>query len=131
MRNNKKEYFSNQNNNNNNNHIYKKIEKGESTNKNNIAKMKLENLNSPINNLFLYIFLVLSICLTTTLYLYYRFNSNVTDELLLISDVHKLKAFVKSAQFIEENQINIYSKNKLNKELENHIYPNTSKFFLF
>ena len=112
---NKKENFSNQN----SNQIYKKIEKGEQTNKNFLARKKLESLNSPINNLFLYIFLVLAICLTTTLYLFYRFNSNNTDELYYQSDVHRLKAYIKPARFIEEkdknlNKIESNSLSKLN-----------------
>jgi len=122
MRNNKKEKFSYQENNNN----YKKIEKGEQTNNNNLTKKKLENLNSPLNNLFLYIFLVLTICLTTTLYLLYRFNSGVTDELLYVSDVHKLKAYIKSAQFIDEKDIN----NNFNSNLQQEVYKNSS-IFLF
>jgi len=115
----KKENFSNQN----NDQIYKKLEKGEQINKNNLAKKKLDNLNSPINNFFLYIFLVLVICLTTTLYLFYRFNSNNTDELYYVSDVHKLKAYVKSAQFIEEKDSKT---NSIDSKLKKNLYANTS-----
>jgi hypothetical protein len=121
---NKKENFSNQN----NNQIYKKLEKGEQTNKNNLAKKKLDNLNSPINNFFLYIFLVLVICLTTTLYLFYRFNSNNTDELYYVSDVHKLKAYMKSAQFIEEKDSKT---NSIDSKLQKNLYANTSNKRVF
>lgn len=117
---NKKENFSNQN----NYTIYKKLEKGEQTNKTDLAKKKLESLNYPINNFFLYIFLVLSICLTTTLYLYYRFNSNNLDELYYVSDVHKLKAYIKSAQFIEEKETN---EKKNESKLHGTLNSNSSK----
>ncbi len=120
---NKKENFSNQN---NNQLLYKKLEKGEQTNKSNLVRKNLANLNSPINNLFLYIFLVITICLTTTLYLFYRFNSNNTDELYFVSDVHKLKAYINSAQFIEEKDIQSIDKETY---LQSKLNSNTSNCF--
>ncbi len=118
-------------NNHNNNLLYKKLEKGESNSKINLSKINLKNSNSPLSNFFLHIFLVLSICLTTTLFLYYRFSSHVTDELLLVSDIHKLKAFIKPIQFIEEKNIDSFIKNKSNKDNKYMHDIKSSKFFYY
>lgn len=67
--------------------------------------------NSSIKNLFLYLFLVLCICLTMTLFFYYKFNSGISDELFLVRDIHKLKAYLKEGNFIQKNK----NSNKANK----------------
>lgn len=137
MRNNKKENFSNEG----NNPIITRLGKGEKRKCNLTCKKISEDAYSPINNLFLYIFLVLCICLTASLYLFYRFNANNIEELLYVNDVHKLKAYIKSAQFIEEKDNTLLNTNingkdsNDNKNLNNliinnsnqHIYQNTSK----
>ena len=88
----------------NENNNYKRIEKGEKNSKNKKSNNKNNSQNS-LNSIFLYLFLMLSVVLTITLYLYYKFNSDIAEELLLVRDIHKLKANFKEAHFIQENTI--------------------------
>jgi len=91
----------------NENSNYKRIEKGEKNHKNKKLnnEKNISNSSNSINNIFLYLFLMLSVVLTITLYLYYKFNSDVTDELFFVKDIHKLKVNFKEAHFVPENTL--------------------------
>jgi Cu/Zn superoxide dismutase len=57
----------------------------------NLTNMK-HSQSGKTQKIFLAIFVVLSVCLGLTLYLYYKVNSGYEDELNLMKDIHHLKA---------------------------------------
>lgn len=85
------------------------------------GNVKLNNESSSFTNIFLYIFLILTIVLSMTLYLYYRLNSNILKELSYVSDVHKIKAFIKSSTFIDENNKNLKISNVSSNNFIKHL----------
>jgi hypothetical protein len=94
----------------NNNH--KKIEKGEKSSKSTKFKEK-NNYQSYMDRIFLYLFLMFTVLLTISLYMYYKFNSDVGEELSFMKDIHKLKANLKEVHFVPENTF-IKNKEKIN-----------------
>jgi hypothetical protein len=73
--------------------------------KDNLIDKKLNHQNIHLLNVFLYIFLILCIFLTMTLYFFYKINSGNSDELFLLRDIHKLKAYFKDCNFIKLNSL--------------------------
>ena len=85
---------------------------------------RINNISSIINNIFFYLFLVLSVLLFVSLIIYFRFNSNNLQELSYVNDLHKLKAYIKSVKINKDfnskikNETPSYSKElKYNKFL--------------
>jgi len=64
---------------------------------------KYENDSAKIKNVFLIIFVLISICLCATLFFSYKINNRSTNELSLQKDIFRLRAEI--LPFQSENKI--------------------------
>jgi len=76
-------------------------------------KLKENKDQALLTNVFLGIFVVLSVILCLTLFFYYRVNSNYEVEILRMKDIHRLKANIVS--------YNLDNKFKISKKVEGYL----------